>query len=198
MKHHFLLIFFPLSFESYSQGEGKEKNKGGKTHLTLQEMSLQADLRHLNNMSLHILCVWVWVSKRVLGLPKCTWRLLQEKGCSLMAGSMASSIRLWKGAGEVCRRLAELFPWLWPDLESNLVHRSQSVPWNVLWEVSCFPGDFSRPLKCQHEVWVSKEGKYEFYTPQTYWKVIIFDVECTSRGLSSPLGKADSGSETPG
>lgn len=36
---------------------------------------------------------------------------------------------------------------------------------------------------------MSKDGKYEFYIPQIYWKVIIFEVECTSRDSSSPWRK---------
>lgn len=118
-------------------------------------MSFQGELRHLNNMLLHILCVYVWVHKQVLGLPKCTWRPVQEKDLttySLMAGSMASSVGLVRGPGEVCRHQAELFPWHWPEFEDNLVHRSQSVPWNITREVSFFPGGLLQTFEMP--VWI--------------------------------------------
>lgn len=44
--------FFPFSFESQSQREGGERKK----QMALQEMGFQAELRHLKNVSLHILC----------------------------------------------------------------------------------------------------------------------------------------------
>lgn len=131
----------------------------------------------------------MWVSKKVLGLPKFTWRLVQEKDYSLMAGGMASSIRLLRGAGEVWRCLAELFPWHWPELEDNVVHYSLSVPWNVMWKVSFFPGGLLQTFEMPAWVLSVQGGKVEFCTPQTYWKVIIFGVECTLEAWADTWAK---------
>ena len=115
---------------SYSSGHNfrvakKEINKQKKTtNPALQELSLQADLCHLENMSLqHTLCMWV-----IGGFWVCQWAPEGwRKEEPLSSGQRALAFL----RGEVCRLLAELFPWHCPKPEDNLGRHSQSGPVSV-------------------------------------------------------------------